>query len=133
MNYYLLKSDPDTYSLDDLEKDGKTTWDGVHNFQAIAFIKKMKVGDKAYIYHSQKEKAIVGLAKVISAPVENKQDKRPSWVVDIEFVKRYKTPVTLAEIKEQKSFSDFLLIRNGRLSVMEVPRKIADWLEKKLK
>lgn len=133
MNYFLLKSDPDTYSLDDLEKDKETVWDGVHNFQAINFIKKMKKGDKAYIYHSQSDKAIMGLAEIISEPRENTKDPRKSWIVDIRFLNRYSKPVTLADIKNHGDFDDFLLIRNGRLSVMEVPENVQKFLEKNLK
>lgn len=132
MKYYLLKSDPDTYSLDDLEKDKETLWDGIHNFQAINFIKKMKVGDKAYIYHSQTDKAIVGLAEIISAPRENLKDPRKSWAVDIKFLKHYKKTVSLQDLKDSGNFDDFLLLRNGRLSVMEVPEKVQKFLERHL-
>lgn len=132
MNYFLFKSDPDTYSLQDLKKDKKTVWDGVHNFQAIGNIKKIKPGDKVYIYHSQTDKSIVGLAKAVSEPYENRKDPRKSWVVEIEFVKEFKTPVTLDDFKKQERFKDFLLLRNGRLSVMEVPAAIQKWIDSKV-
>ncbi len=79
MNYWLVKADPDhDYSIDDLSRDGETIWDGVHNNAAILHIQKMKPGDLVYIYHSQKEKSIVGLAEVISEPFENTDDPRRS-------------------------------------------------------
>ena len=131
MKYYLFKSDPETYSFADLEKDKKTVWDGIHNYQAINFVKKVSPGDKIYIYHSQTDKAIVGIAEAVSEPFENKKDKRFSWAIDIKFVKWLKVPVTLAELKEHKKFEAFLLIRNGRLSVMEVPAEIHKFIESK--
>lgn len=133
MTHYLAKSDPEDYSIADLQKDGKTVWDGVHNFQAINMIKKMKPGDLVYFYQSQTDKAIVGLMKVVSEPYENKKDKRYSWVVDVEFVKKYDRAVTLADFKNEGKFNDFSLIRQARLSVMEVPDKVREWIEKKIK
>lgn len=121
MNYWLVKADPDTdYSIDDLARDGSTEWTGVHNFQAIINIKLMKPGDLVYVYHSQKEKSIVGLAKVSSEPYENLKDPRKSWAVQLSFVKKYKNPLHLSTIKADPSMSDFLLVRNSRLSVMPV-------------
>jgi predicted RNA-binding protein with PUA-like domain len=94
MNYWLVKADPDTdYSIDDLARDGSTEWTGVHNFQAIINIKLMKPGDLVYVYHSQKEKSIVGLAKVSSEPYENLKDPRKSWAVQLSFVKKYSSSV----------------------------------------
>lgn len=129
MNYFLAKTDPDTYSIDQFEKDKKTIWDGVHNYQAINAIKKMKVGDLVYIYHSQSDKAIVGIAKVIGEPFENKNDNRFSWAVELELVKRT-NPVTLAMIKSEPSTKDFLLVKNPRLSTMDVPESVADFINK---
>ncbi len=130
MNYWLVKADPDTdYSIDDLQRDAKTEWTGVHNFQAIINIKLMKPGDLVYIYHSQKEKSIVGLANVSSEPYENLQDPRKSWAVQLSYIKKYTTPLHLSTIKANPDFSDFLLVRNSRLSVMPVPDKIQKKLE----
>lgn len=130
MKYWLVKADPDTdYSIDDLKRDGTTVWDGVHNFQAISYIKQWRTGDKIYIYHSQKEKQIVGLAEVISEPEKNKDDPRTSWVAKIKFVKKFQNPLTLTEIKEAPENKDFLLVRNPRLSVMPVPVQTRKWLE----
>jgi len=127
MNYYLAKTDPDTYSAEDFKKEGETVWDGVHNFQAINTIRSMRPGDKVYIYHSQSDKAVVALAEVTSQPYENKDDPRASWVVRMKFIKDT-PPVTLAEIKNEPGFSDFLLIRNPRLSTMVVPENVVAWL-----
>ncbi len=122
--WWLVKADPDSdYSIDDLAKDGSTIWDGVHNNQAILNIQKMKPEDKVYIYHSQKEKSIVGLAAIIGDPFENKDDPRRSWAVELKFEKKYNTPVTLSAIKSDDNFNDFLLVRNSRLSVMPVEPK----------
>jgi predicted RNA-binding protein with PUA-like domain len=133
MNYWLVKADPDSdYSLDDLQKDGSTLWDGVHNFQAINFIKQWETGDKIYFYHSQQEKSIVGLAEVASQPSENKADVRTSWAAWIKFIEKFDTPITLAQIKAEPNNSDFLLVRNGRLSVMPVPEKVQKWIESRL-
>jgi predicted RNA-binding protein with PUA-like domain len=124
MNYWLVKADPDTdYSIDDLEKDGSTIWDGVHNFQAINNIKMMKPGDFVYIYHSQKQKSIVGLAKVNDEPFENLKDPRKSWAVELEFVKKFERPLSLGDIKAEKDLQDFLLVRHTRLSVMPAESK----------
>jgi predicted RNA-binding protein with PUA-like domain len=124
MAYFLAKADPDTdYGIDDLARDGETLWDGVHNNAAILHIKAMRPGDYVYIYHSQKQKSIVGLAKVVGEPFENTADPRRSWAVKLGFEKMYQKPVTLAELKLQKDLQDFSLIRIGRLSVMPVTDK----------
>lgn len=131
MNYWLVKADPDTdYSIDDLVRDGKTEWTGVHNFQAINNIKLMKPEDMVYFYHSQKEKSIVGLAKVSAEPYENIADPRKSWAVQLSFVEKYAKPLHLSVIKAGPTFSDFLLVRNSRLSVMPVSKVIQQELEK---
>lgn len=129
MHFWLVKADPETdYSIDDLERDGSTLWDGVHNYQAINFIKQCTPGDLVYIYHSQKEKKIVGLAEVISEPRENKDDPRTSWVAEIRFKQKFDKPIPLAEIKAEPINKDFLLVRNGRLSVMPIPEPTLTWL-----
>lgn len=134
MNYWLVKADPDKdYSIDDLQKDGKTIWDGVHNNAAILYIQKMKTGDKIYIYHSQKEKSIVGLAEVTGEPFENKDDPRRSWAMEIKFVKKYDNPLHLSDIKAASEMSKFQLVTIGRLSVMPVEPDIQKWLEANLR
>ena len=130
MKYYLAKTDPETYSVDQLEKDHKTVWDGVTNPQAVRAIREMRSGDKVFIYHSGGQSAIVGLAKVVS---EGRPDpKNPkSAVADFEFVQRIEPPVTLAEIKQSKKFDDWALVRQGRLSTMSTPESFVEWIKKK--
>ena len=130
MAYFLAKTDPETYSIDQLEKDRKTVWDGVNNPQAVRAIREMKPGDKVFIYHSGGLSAIVGLARVV---LEGRPDpKNPrSAVADFEFVTRLDPPVTLAEIKQSKQFDDWALVRQGRLSTMAAPEKFVAWMRKK--
>lgn len=133
MNYWLVKADPDEdYSIDDLAREGSTIWDGVHNNAAILHIQKMKIGDRVYIYHSQKEKSIVGLAEVASEPFENKEDPRRSWAVKLKFVTKFNVPLNLAIIKASPECADFALVRIGRLSVMPVSAKVQECLSKNL-
>lgn len=130
MAYFLAKTDPETYSIDDLERDGTTEWDGVRNPTAVNAIKTMKPGDRVIIYHSQGQAAIVGLAEVVSDPRPDANDAK-SWVADFKFIKRAKTPVTLREIKESHEFDDWLLVRQGRLSTMLAPAEFWKWLKPK--
>ncbi len=130
MAYFLAKTDPATYSIDDLERDKKTVWDGVRNPAALLAIRAMRPGDVVLIYHSQSEAAIVGLARVVSEPRPDPNDAR-SWVVDIVFVKRLSLPVTLREIKESHLFDDWALVRQGRPSTMSVPDKAVAWRKEK--
>lgn len=130
MTYFLAKTDPTTYSIDDLERDKTTVWDGVRSAAALLAIRAMHPGDEVLIYHSQGETAIVGLARVVSEPRIDPNDPK-SWVVDITFVRRLSQPVTLREIKESHLFDDWALVRQGRLSTMSVPEKVASWLKKK--
>lgn len=133
MNYWLVKADPESdYSVDDLKRDGETLWDGVHNNAAILSIQKMKIGDKVYIYHSQKEKSIVGLGEISNEPFENKNDPRRSWAVKIKFDRKYDNPLHLSVIKASPECASFQLVTIGRLSVMPVPEKIQKWIESKL-
>jgi len=130
MAYFLAKTDPATYSIDDLERDRTTTWDGVRNAAALQAIRAMRPGDEVLIYHSQGEAAIVGLARVISEPRPDPKDSK-SWVVDVTFVRRLEQPVTLREIKESHLFDDWSLVRQGRLSTMGVPDNVIAWLKEK--
>jgi predicted RNA-binding protein with PUA-like domain len=127
MAYFLAKTDPDTYSIDDLKRDGTTEWDGVRNPTAINAIKSMKPKDRVIIYHSQGQAAVVGLAEVVSAPRPDANDAR-SWVADFRYLKHAKKPVTLREVKESHKFDDWLLVRQGRLSTMHAPDEFWDWL-----
>ena len=130
MAYFLAKTDPATYSIDDLERDRTTTWDGVRNAAALQAIRAMRPADEILIYHSQGEAAIVGLARVISEPRPDPKDSK-SWVVDVTFVRRLEQPVTLREIKESHLFDDWSLVRQGRLSTMGVPDNVIAWLKEK--
>ena len=98
MAYFLAKTDPETYSIDQLEKDRKTVWDGVNNPQAVRAIREMRPGDKVFIYHSGGLSAVVGLARVLSDGRPDPKNPK-SAVADFEFLTRLEPPVTLAEIK----------------------------------
>ena len=130
MAYFLAKTDPKTYSIEDLEREKTTVWDGVRNAAALLAIRAMHPGDEVLIYHSQGEAAIVGLAQVVSEPRPDPNDPK-SWVVDITFVRRFTQPITLHEIKESHLFDDWALVRQGRLSTMSVPQNVLVWLEEK--
>ncbi|MEK9138201.1 MAG: EVE domain-containing protein [Bacteroidota bacterium] len=126
MSSWLLKSDPETYSFNDLERDKKTVWDGVSNPLALKHIRSMKKGDLAFVYHSEEEKSIVGVAEIVSDSYPDPKQKDPRLaVVEIKFKERLKQPVSLAEIKVRKEFADFALVRMSRLSVM--PVTAAQW------
>lgn len=128
MQYFLAKTDPETYSIDDFVKEKKTVWNGIKNPGALLVIKTMKPGDKVFIYHSQGTKpAIVGLAKVTSAPRPDTKIEK-SWVVDMELLKVFKEEVTLREIKETGLFNDWALVYRSRLSTMAVPEKFVAWM-----
>jgi predicted RNA-binding protein with PUA-like domain len=129
MAYFLAKTDPDTYSIEDLKKDGTTEWDGVRNPAAVNAIKSMKPGDTVIIYHTGGEKAVVGLAKVVSEPRPDANDDR-SWVADFQYLQHAKKLVTLREVKESHEFDDWALVRMGRLSTMEAPEAFWQWLGK---
>jgi len=119
MNYWLVKSEPDTYSWDDLVKDKKTVWDGVRNFQARNNLKSMKKGDSVLFYHSNEGKEIVGIAKVAKEGYPEPKDN--DWVaVDLAPDKKLKNPVTLAQIKADKRLSNMVLVKASRLSVQPV-------------
>lgn len=130
MKYFLAKTDPETYSIDQLEKEHKTVWDGVNNPQAVRAIREMKPGDKVFIYHSGGLSAVVGLARVVKEGREDPKNPK-SAVADFEFVGRLEPGVTLAEIKQSKLFDDWALVRQGRLSTMEAPEKFVGWMRKK--
>lgn len=130
MSYFLAKTDPETYSIDDLEREGKTAWDGVRNPQALRAIREMRPHDKVFIYHSQGEAAIVGLAEVASEPRPDAKDSKLT-VVDFQYLGRLDPPVTLREIKESHLFDDWSLVRQSRLSTMTAPKAFVAWMKKK--
>jgi predicted RNA-binding protein with PUA-like domain len=119
MNYWLMKTEPSTYSWDDLLKDKKTVWDGVRNFQARNNLKAMKKGDRVFIYHSMEDKAVVGIAKVTKEFFPDPKDN--DWAsVEIAPEKKLKHPVTLAQVKADKRFANMVLVKASRLSVQPV-------------
>src|SRR5688500_14439628 len=119
MNYWLVKTEPDTYSWDDLVKDKKTTWDGVRNFQARSHLKAMKKGDIVFFYHTGDEKSIIGTSKVLKEAYPDPKDK--DWVViDLAPEKKLKKAISLSQIKADKRLSDMVLVRASRLSVQPV-------------
>lgn len=124
MAYWILKTEPSTYSLQDLKKDKTTHWDGVRNYQARNNLKAMKKGDACMIYHSVGPKEIVGEATVIKTAYPDPKD--PDWVnVDIKFESEFEAPVKLAQLKEHPTLKDISLVRQGRLSVCPITK--ADW------
>ena len=130
MKYYLAKTDPETYSIEDFKKEGTTTWNGVKNPTAVGFLKKMEKGDRVLIYHSQGESSIIGLAEVVGNSRPDPKEPR-SWLVDFKYLKTFPEPrVTLKQIKETEKFSDFKLVRISRLSTMDVPDEFIVWLKK---
>jgi len=119
--HWLVKQEPESYSWDDLVRDGATQWTGVRNFQARNNLRQMKVGDEVLFYHSGKEKSVVGIARVTKAAYPDPTAKEDGWIaVDIKPVKKLANPASLAEIKANAKLRDFLLVRQSRLSVMPV-------------
>lgn len=117
-NYWLVKSEPESYSWSDFVKDGKTAWTGVRNFQARNNLRAMKLGDPVLFYHSVSEKQVVGIARVEKEFYPDPTAKEGDWsCVDLVPVKALKTPVTLETIKSDKVLKDMLLVRHSRLSV----------------
>jgi len=121
---YLLKSEPDVYSYDDLLRDGETTWDGIHNNQALMYLRGMKKGEKLVLYHSNVGKEAIGTAKVAS--VDASDPKNP--IVVIKPGKKLKTPKTLDEIRKAGIFQDSIMFRQFRLSVVPLTEEQYDWL-----
>ncbi len=127
MRYWLMKTEPSTYSWDDLVKDKKTVWDGVRNFQARNNLSAMKKGDRAFIYHSMSDKAIIGIAKISKDGYPDPKNK--DWaVVDIVPEKKLKKPISLAAIKANKKLSNMVLVKNSRLSVQPVKEEEFDFV-----
>jgi predicted RNA-binding protein with PUA-like domain len=123
---YLLKTEPDKYSFDDLLRDGETTWDGITNNQALLTLRNMKKGDQLVIYHSNVGKAAVGTAKVVSVTPNPADPRNPQ--VRIKPVKRLKREKSLADIREAPVFQGSILFRQFRLSVVPLTQDQYDWL-----
>ncbi|MBZ5593836.1 MAG: EVE domain-containing protein [Acidobacteriia bacterium] len=130
MNYFLAKTDPETYSLDHFERDHKTVWDGVKNPQALRAIREMRPGDRVFMYHSGGDSAVVGLAQVVSEPRPDPKSAKLT-VIDLEFLTRLDPPTTLHEIKASGLFDDWALVRQGRLSTMTAPAPFVTWMKRK--
>lgn len=125
MANWLLKTEPDEFSYDDLVKEKRAVWDGVANATALIHIRKMKKGDQAILYHTGKEKAAVGIAEIVTDPYPDPQANDPKIVVfDLKPKRRLPRPVTLAQIKSDPVFAEWELVRISRLSVMPVPANI---------
>ena len=121
--YWLVNSEPSKYSWDDLVRDGATYWDGVRNYQARNNLREMKVGDPLLYYHSNEDKAIVGIAKVTTAAYQDPTTDDDRWLaVDVAPVKPLHQPVTLGQVKADPALSDIPLITQSRLSVMPIPK-----------
>ena len=124
MAYWLVKSEPGTWSWDDHVKAGVAEWDGVRNYQACNNMKAMKIGDKAFFYHSVNEKQIVGTLKVVKLYYPDPTDKSERFgMVDFKALKPLKTPVTLADVKADERLHDLALVKQSRLSVMPIGDK----------
>jgi len=138
MNTFLVKTEPSEYSFASLQADGSCCWDGVSNAGALIALRRMKKGDRVFIYHTGEEKAIVGMAIVTGsayddpaiAPERTPQNEPRHAVVDLKPLKAASTPMTLAQCKKEPAMSEFALVRQGRLSVMEVPPAIAALIRK---
>jgi predicted RNA-binding protein with PUA-like domain len=127
MNYWLVKSEPNVYSWDDLVKDKKTMWDGVRNFQARNNLKAMKKGDLAFFYYSNEGKAIVAVTEVCREAFPDPKDA--NWVaVELKPKAKLKKPIDLATIKADKRLANMVLVNNSRLSVQPVKPEEFDWI-----
>jgi predicted RNA-binding protein with PUA-like domain len=128
---FLFKEEPEHYAYDQLVKDGKTSWSGVRNPVAQRHLRSVKKGDRIFYYHTGKEKAVVAVAKAAGAAYPDPADKSGKlFAVDIVPVKKLKRPVTLADIKADKAFAAFELVRIPRLSVMPVPDSLWERIER---
>lgn len=122
MNYWLVKQEPEKYSFDDLLKDKKTIWDGVRNYQARNNLREMKKGDQVLFYHSVSDKSVVGIAQVSKENFPDPSDE--NWLaVELKPVEKFANPVTLDQIKAEKTLENIALIKQSRLSVLPLTRK----------
>ena len=124
--YWLVKSEPETYAWSDLVRDKRTDWTGVRNYAARLHLKAMRPGDEVFFYHSNEGKSVVGIAKVTKAAFPDTTADEDGWVaVELAPVAALRQPVTLAQIKAEPALKDIALVRQGRLSVM--PLKAAEF------
>ena len=123
MKYWLLKSEPNTWSWDDQIKEKITIWDGVRNYQARNNLMNMRVNDLCFFYHSVNEKKIVGIVSITKEHYSDPTDKTKKFVaVDVKTKKTLKNPITLKQIKKEKKLSHLALVKQGRLSVMPIDK-----------
>ena len=131
MNYWLIKSEPSTYSIDNLKKEKQTFWSGVRNYAARNNMQAMKKGDICLFYHSVVDPGVVGLAKVVKEAYQDPTTDEVAWVVvDVAFMKKFKTTVPLAQIKLDKELANMDLLRLSRLSVQSVKKDEYDHILK---
>ena len=124
MKYWLLKSEPNTWSWNDQVNEGASMWDGVRNYQARNNLKKMKIHDYCFFYHSVNEKSIVGIVEVVKTYYPDPTDKERKFVVvDVKPIKKLDNPVSLKQIKENKKLQNIALVKQSRLSVMPIEKK----------
>jgi predicted RNA-binding protein with PUA-like domain len=126
MAYWFVRSEPDVYSIDDLKKDGSTTWDGVRNNAAALHLKAMKKGDEVIFYHSNIGKEVVGVAKVVKEAFPDPKDPTGRWVaVELGYVRHLPKAVPLPDLKAREDLSEMAMIRQSRLSVS--PVRESEW------
>lgn len=125
MAYWLLKTEPTTYSFADLQREGATVWDGVTNPLALRYLREIRLGEELFIYHTGDEKAVVGIARCSRAAYRDpKADDDRRVVIDVAPVMALQQPVSLSRIKQEKAWQRWELVRQPRLSVMPVPEAI---------
>jgi predicted RNA-binding protein with PUA-like domain len=130
VNYFLAKSEPQVYSISDLERDQRTTWDGIKSPQALQAVRAMRPGDRVFIYHSGGESRIVGLAEVVSEPKPDPKDPKLA-IVDLKFLATIEPPTSLSDVKTSGLFADWALVRQSRLSTMAAPKEFVAWMKKR--
>jgi predicted RNA-binding protein with PUA-like domain len=130
VTYYLAKTEPLVYSIDQFRSDLETIWDGVRNPQALQAIRSMRTGDRVFIYHSGGISAVAGLAEVVAPPEPDPSNPKGS-VVRLRYVAHLTPPTTLAEIRNSNLFQEWSLIRQSRLSTMKAPDEFAEWMRKR--
>lgn len=119
MNYWLLKNEPEDYSVDDLARDKKIVWTGVRNYQARNFLQAMQLNDLAFYYHTSNQKAIVGTCKIIKCAFVDPTDESGKFSsVEIEFIQKFKNPISLEQLKKHDLMLESYLLKQSRLSVM---------------
>jgi len=129
--YWLMKSEPEAYSWEDLVRDGETIWDGVRNHRASNNMREMKVGEQAFLYHSVSDKAVVGIVQISKAGFTDPKDPDGKWAaVNVKPVRKLARPISLAEIKADKALEGIELVRLSRLSVAELTKAEFDHIDK---